>query len=329
MGNIVCEKLKIAYPLLQGPMAWASDARLAAAVSNAGGLGILGLGFAPAEIARAEIRKTKELTEKPFGFNVYTFVPHVDVMCDVVVEEKVPVVEIGTLPHAFDSLRGYVRRLQAAGIVVIGKASTFKEAVNYEQSGVDLISLKGADGGGHIFGFTGTFSLLPEVVDAVSIPVINSSGIADGRGIAASFMLGAKGVEIGSRFLLAHECPVHDNYKQVILAAEEGNTVLTGTICGDAVRQLPNRLSKRLLQIERECTVEEATRRIQEMATDSLRKAAVDGDIDEGCVTVGQNVGMLKKRQSAKEMVDELVSEYRAILRAAPDLWLGIKRQED
>jgi enoyl-[acyl-carrier protein] reductase II len=320
MTNVVCERLGISYPILQGPMAWAANSRLAASVSNAGGLGILGLGFAPLDVARAEIRKTKERTDKPFGFNVYTFVPHVNAMCDLVIEEKVPVVEIGALPHMFESLARYVAKLRGAGIAVIGKASSVKEAIGYEKAGVDLISVKGADGGGHIFGFTGTFSLLPEVVDAVSVPVINSSGIADGRGIAASFMFGAKGVEIGSRFLLAHECPVHDNYKRAVLDAEEGNTVLTGVVCGDAVRQLPNSLSDKLLQIEKECTVEGAARRIQEMATDSLRKAAVDGDIDDGCVTVGQIVGMLRKRQSAKEIINELVGEYTAILKGAPQL---------
>jgi enoyl-[acyl-carrier protein] reductase II len=303
-------------------MAWASDAPLVAAVSNAGGLGILGLGFAPPGVARAEIRQTKELTDKPFGFNIYTFVPHVDEMCDIVIEEKVPVVEIAALPHMFQTLAGYVKRLQAAGVVVIGKTSSVEEAINSEQAGVDFISVKGADGGGHIFGFTGTFSLLPAVVDVVSVPVINSSGIADGRGIAASFVLGAKGVEVGSRFLLAHECPVHENYKKAVVDAKEGNTVLTGVVCGDAVRQLPNRLSDRLLKIEKECTAEEAMQRIQEMAADSLRKAAVDGDIDEGCVAVGQIVGMLEKRQSAKEIVEELVSEYRAVLEGASQLLL-------
>lgn len=320
MTNVVCDRLGIVYPILQGPMAWASYSNLAAAVSNAGGLGILGIGFAPLDVIRSEIRKTKELTDRPFGFNLYTFVPGVADICDIVIDEKVPVVEIGSLPHLFESLPGYVSRLKAAGIVVIGKASSVQEALAYEHTGVDFISLKGADGGGHIFSFTGTFSLLPEVVDAVTVPVINSSGIADGRGIAASFMLGAKAVEVGSRFLLAHECPVHENYKQAILNAKEGETVLTGVVCGDAVRQLPNRLSDRLMKIEKECTVEEATQKIQQIATDCLRKAAVDGDIDEGCVTVGQIAGMLKKRQSAKEIIDELVNEYTAILKRAPSL---------
>jgi enoyl-[acyl-carrier protein] reductase II len=138
--------------------------------------------------------------------------------------------------------------------------------------------------------------------------------------MAAAFMLGAQAVEVGSRFLLAHECPVHENYKRAVLSAKEGETVVTGAICGDAVRQLPNRLSERLQQVERECTVEEATARIQEMATDSLRKAAVDGDIDEGCVTVGQIAGMLSKTQSAREIVDEMVAECAAVLRTAPGL---------
>jgi enoyl-[acyl-carrier protein] reductase II len=320
MTNVVCERLGITYPIVQGPMAWASYSGLVAAVSNAGGLGILGIGSVPVDVARAEIRKTKESTDRPFGFNAYAFMPTIEAMCDMIVEEQVPVVEIGTLPMLFPSLAGHVSRLKAGGVTVIGKAASVEDALAYENAGVDLISVKGADGGGHIFGFTGTFSLLPQIVDAVSVPVICGGGIADGRGVAASFMLGAKAVEVGSRFLLAHECPVHENYKQAVLGAKEGQTVLTGVVCGDAVRQLPNRLSDKLLAVEKECTLEEAIRNIQEMATDSLRKAAVDGDIQEGCVTVGQVVGMLNTTQSAKEIVDQLVAEYTAILGAAPEL---------
>jgi enoyl-[acyl-carrier protein] reductase II len=315
MTNLVCEQLGITYPILQGPMAWASDSRLVAAVSNAGGLGILGIGHVPPSVARAEIRATKELTKRSFGFNAYAFLPSIAEMCDVLLEEEVPVVEIGTLPHLFPLLAPHVTKLKAAGVAVIGKAASVSDAVAYEEAGVDFVAIKGADGGGHIFGFTGTFSLVPQVVDAVSVPVIAGGGIADGRGMAAAFMLGAKAVEIGSRFLLAHECPVHADYKRAVLAAKEGETVLTGVICGDAVRQLPNRLSDRLQKAERECTVEEAITRIQEMATDSLRKAAVDGDIEEGCVTVGQVAGMLDKTQSAREIVDELVAECAAVLR--------------
>lgn len=320
MTNVLCERLGITYPLLQGPMAWASCGQLVAAVSNAGGLGILGIGHVPVETARAEIRKTKELTGRPFGLNIYAFLPTVEAMCEMVVEEQVAVVEIGALPGFFDSLSDHVAALKANGIAVIGKAASVKEAIAYERAGVDFVSIKGADGGGHIFGFTGTLSLLPQVVDAVALPVICGGGVADGRGMAASFALGAVAVEVGSRFLLAHECPVHENYKQCVLDAQEGETVLTGVICGDAVRQLANSLSERLLRVERECTVQEAIRNVQELATDSLRKAAVDGDVNEGSVVVGQAVGMLRQRQSAEEIVQAFVTECRAVLDAAPRL---------
>jgi enoyl-[acyl-carrier protein] reductase II len=320
MTNVVCERLGIAFPILQGPMAWASYSHLVAAVSNAGGLGILGIGSVPPSVARAEIRATKALTERPFGFNAYAFLPNIAEMCDMLLEEEVPVVEIGTFPGLFPQLAPHVTKLKTAGVAVIGKAASVSEAVAYEQAGVDFVAIKGADGGGHIFGFTGTFSLLPQVVDAVSVPVICGGGVVDGRGVAAAFMLGAQAVEVGSRFLLAHECPVHENYKQAVLGANEGGTVLTGVICGDAVRQLPNNLSERLLTAERECTVEEAIRNIQEMATDSLRKAAEDGDIAEGCVSVGQAAGMLNKTQSAREIVDELVAECAAVLSTASDM---------
>ena len=320
MTNTVCERLGITYPILQGPMAWASYGGLVAAVSNAGGLGILGLGSVPVDAARAEIRRTKDLTDRPFGFNLYAFLPSMDAMCEMLLEEGVPAVEVGALPGFFESLPAHVARLKASGAAVIGKASSVEEAVQYEQAGVDAVAIKGADGGGHIFGFTGTFSLLPQVVDAVSVPVICGGGVADGRGMAAAFMLGAEAVEVGSRFLLAHECPVHENYKRAVLGAREGETVVTGSICGDAVRQLPNDLSDRLLTAERECTVDEAIRRIQAMASDSLRRAAVDGDTREGCVTVGQIAGMLGKTQSAQEIVDELVAGCAATLSAAPAL---------
>jgi enoyl-[acyl-carrier protein] reductase II len=272
------------------------------------------------DVARAEVRKTKALTDRPFGFNLYAFMPTIEAMTDMVLEEQVPAVEVSTLPHLFGPLASHVARLKAGGVDVIGKAASVAEAVAYERAGVDFVSLKGADGGGHIFGFTGTFSLVPQIVDAVSVPVICGGGVADGRGMAAAFMLGAQAVEVGSRFLLADECPVHENYKRAVLGAKEGESVVTGVICGDAVRQLPNRLSARLLKAERECAVEEAIRSIQEMGTDSLRKAAVDGDIDEGCVTVGQVAGMLNKTQSAREIVDELLAECAVRLGAAPGL---------
>ena len=258
------------------------------------------------------------LTDRPFGFNIYAFLPQVDAICDMIIEEQVPVVEIGTLPGLFEPLAGQVARLKAGGVAVIGKAASVDEAVAYERAGVDFIAIKGADGGGHIFGFTGTFSLLPQVVDAVRVPVINGGGVADGRGVAASFMLGAEAVEVGSRFLLAHECPVHENYKQAVRTPrkERQYSRAWSAVTRSGSCQTVCRTG---FKVEKECTVEEAIRNIQEMAADSLRKAAVDGDIAEGCVTVGQVTGMLRKTQSAREIIDEIVTEYTALLGAAPD----------
>ena len=315
MKNIICEKLGIDYPILQGPMAWASGSDLSAAVSNAGGLGIMGIGFAPPEVFLAEIQKVKTLTSKPFGCNLITAVPYSEELLQIILKENVPVVELegpSTLP---DILSAYAAKLRAAGIIIIGKASTVEEALLYEKVGVDFISVKGADGGGHIYGFTGTFSLIPQVVDAVKVPIINSSGIADGRGIAASFMLGAAGVEIGSRFLLAHECHVHENYKNAVIKATEGDTVLTGVTVNDAVRGLANILSEKVLAAEKQYKKEDAQKIIQELCSGSLRKAAVDGEIEkEGTVVVGQNVGMLTQKQGAKEIMEELIRDYTSLL---------------
>jgi len=323
MRNILCETFGIQYPILQGPMAWASDSPLAAAVSNAGGLGIMGIGFAPADIFESEIKKAKRLTAKPFGLNIITCIPGAEQLLEIAIRERVAVVEIETFPAFFHTLPEYVGSLKAAGIVTIGKVASVEEALVYEKAGVDILSVKGSDGGGHIFGFTGTFSLIPQVVDAVRIPVVNSSGVADGRGIAASFMLGAVGVEIGSRFLLAHECPVHGNYKEAVLKAKEGDTVLTGASVGDAVRGLKNGLADRVLKIEKDNTPEEATDLIQGICRGALRKAAVEGDIEfEGSVIVGQNVGLLSRHESAADIMEELIRDYTALLKKA-DLFLA------
>lgn len=319
MKNIICKKIGIQYPIIQGPMAWASDSELAAAVSNAGGLGIMGIGFSPVEIFRAEIKRIKTLTDRPFGCNLITAVPYAKELLNIILEEKVPVVELETMREFYYSLSDFSKKLKEAGIIIIGKAASVEDAVVYEKAGADFISVKGADGGGHIYGFTGTFSLIPQVVDAVNIPVINSSGIADGRGIAASFMLGAVGVEIGSRFLLADECPVHENYKNAIIEAKEGDTVLTGTTVNDAVRGLANSLTEKVLKVEKQYDGEEAAKQIQELCSGCLRKAAVDGDVDrEGSVVVGQIVGILNKKQSTKEIMEELIGEYKSILSKTP-----------
>ena len=314
MKNKVCDILGIQYPILQGPMAWASDSRLAAAVSNAGGLGIMGIGFSPVEIFRAEIKKVKELTNKPYGCNLITAVPYADELLEIILEEKVPVVELETMREFYDTLPEYAEKLKKAGVILIGKTASVEDAVVFEKAGVDIISVKGADGGGHIYGFTGTFSLIPQVVDAVSIPVVNSSGVGDARGIAASFMLGADGVEIGSRFLLADECNVHDNYKNAILESKEGDTVITGASVGDAVRELANNLTEKVLKVEKQYEGKEAAEKIQELCSGCLRKAAVDGDVmEEGSVVVGQIAGSLNKRENVETIMKELVTQYQAI----------------
>ena len=318
MNNIVCEKLGIQNPIIQGPMAWASDSVLAASVSNAGGLGIMGIGFTPSDIFEAEIKKAKSLTNKPFGCNLVTFTPNAHELLEIILREKVSIVEIETFPSLFHTLPDYVDKLKAEGVTLIGKVSSVEEAIVYEKAGVDFVSVKGCDGGGHIFGMTGTFSLIPQVADAVSIPVINSSGVADGRGIAASFMLGASAVEIGSRFLMTNECPVHNKYKTAILKAIEGDTILTGASVDDAVRGLRNNLTEKVLQIEKKYEKEEAIKKVQELCTGSLRRAAVDGETEnEGSVIVGQIVGMLNKIQSVQEVMTELVDEYTRILKKA------------
>ena len=314
MSNIICEKLGIAYPIIQGPMAWASNARLAAAVSNAGGLGIMGIGFCPKDIFESEIKLAKKLTSKPFGFNIVTCIPGAQELLEIALREEAPIVEVETFPDHMAELKVYSDALKANGTITIGKASTVDEAIAYEKAGVDMVCVKGSDGGGHIFGFTGTFSLIPQVVDAVNIPVINSSGVADGRGIAASFMLGASGVEIGSRFLISEECPIHENYKKAILQAQEGDTVLTGVTVGDSVRCLKNELTGKLLKIERECDHDEACKRIQEIGQGSLRNASVEGDMVNGSIVVGQNVGLLKRIKMASEIVAELIEEYTELL---------------
>ena len=315
MKNIVCEMLNIQYPILQGPMAWASDSRLAAAVSEEGGLGIMGIGFAPADVFQGEIRSAKKLTKESFGCNLITSVPYSRDLLDIILQENVPVVELEGSPEDFGLLQEYAEALKKNGSVVIGKAASVKEAQLLEKAGAQMVSVKGADGGGHIYGFTGTFSLIPQVADAVNIPVINSSGVADFRGVAASFLLGASGVEVGSLFLLAYECPVHENYKRAVMEAQEGATVLTGASVHDAVRGIENELARKVLDVEKRYDGEEAAARIQELCAGSLRKAAVSGETErEGSVLVGQNVGMLTREASVHDMMRSLTEGLDRLL---------------
>lgn len=296
----ICELLGIEYPIIQGGMAWIADASLASAVSNAGGLGVIACGNADAEWVRNEIRKTKELTEKPFGVNVMLLNPHADEIMDVICEERVPVVTTGA-----GNPGKYIAKLKAHGIKVIPVVASVALAVRVERIGADAVIAEGQEGGGHI-GEATTMALVPQVADAVKIPVVAAGGIADGRGIAAAFMLGAKGVQVGTRFLVAKECTVSQNYKDMILKAKDTDTVPTGRSTGHPVRVLKNKLAREILAMEKRGA---DPSEIEQLGTGALRAAVKDGDVVNGSVMSGQIAGLVNKEQTAKEMIEEMFEE--------------------
>lgn len=300
----ICELLDIEYPIIQGAMAWIADASLASAVSNAGGLGIIASGNAEAEWVRSEIRKTKELTKKPFGVNVMLLNPHADAIMEVICEEGVPVVTTGA-----GNPGKYIPKLKEHGIKVIPVVASVALAVRVERVGADAVIAEGQEGGGHI-GEATTMALVPQVVDAVKIPVIAAGGIADGRGIAAAYMLGARGVQVGTRFLVAKECTISQNYKDMILKAKDTDTVATGRSTGHPVRVLKNKLARDILSMEKK-NVDPSE--IEKLGTGSLRAAVKDGDVVNGSVMSGQIAGLVNKEQTAKEMIEEMFEEAEAI----------------
>jgi enoyl-[acyl-carrier protein] reductase II len=298
----ITKLLGIKYPIIQGGMAWVSSANLVAAVSNAGGLGIFGSGSMEPDLVREEIQKIKSLTDKPFGVNVMLMMPTAPGVVDVCIDEKVPVVTTGAGNPA-----PYVKRFKDAGIKVIPVVSAVALAKRLERSGVDAVIAEGHESGGHVGEIT-SMVLIPQITDAVKIPVIAAGGIADGRGIAAAFALGAEAVQMGTRFILAKECHAHQNYKQAVLKARDRDTVMTGLKTGHPVRVIRNKLTKEY--IEREfsgATVEE----LEEMGKGRLRLSAIDGDITEGSVMAGQVSGLLKLEQTAGEIILELERDYK------------------
>lgn len=301
MNKRICELLDIEYPIFQGGMAWIADASLAAAVSEAGGLGII-TGTAPIEWIRNEIRKAKELTDKPFGVNVMLMTEHAEEVAKLVCEEKVPVVTTGA-----GSPGKFMAMWKESGVKVIPVVASVALAKRMEKLGADAVIAEGGESGGHI-GPLSTMALVPQVVDAVNIPVLAAGGIADGRGVAASFMLGAEGVQIGTRFLVAKECTVHQNYKNKVLKAKDIDTEVTGRRFGHPVRILKNKLSRELLKIEKEA---KDANEFETLGQGALRKAVVDGDVDYGNVMAGQIAGLVNKEQTVKEIIDELVEETR------------------
>ena len=305
----VCEAIGIRYPIFQGGMAWVSDGKLAAAVSNAGGLGIISAMNADENYVREQIRLCRELTGKPFGVNIMLMSPHVQAVAKLVAEEKVPVVTTGAgLPGK------YMPEWIEAGIKVVPVVPSVAIARRVERGGATAVIAEGTESGGHVGELT-TMALVPQVVDAVQIPVLAAGGIADGRGMAAAFMLGAEGVQCGTRFLSAFECGIHPNYKQKVLAARDIDTQVTGRRLGHPVRALRNPFVNKFAALERDPAVSDEE--LSAFGTGAVRKAAVDGNLQEGSFLAGQIAALVKKVQSAKEIVEEMMAECEALLSKA------------
>ena len=305
MKTKVTELLQIEYPIIQGGMAWVAEHHLAAAVSEAGGFGLIGAASAPPEIVREEIRKAKELTDKPFGVNIMLLNPNADEVAKIVVEEGIQAVTTGA-----GNPEKYMPMWKEAGVKVIPVVASVAMAKRMERYGADAVVAEGMEAGGHIGNQT-TMALIPQIVDAVNIPVIAAGGIGDGRGVAASFMLGAQGVQMGTRFVVADESIVHDNYKDRIVKAKDIDSVVTGQSTGHPVRCLRNQMTKEYIKKEQEGVPFEE---LERMTLGSLRKAVMDGDILNGTVMAGQIAGLVSKRQSCKEILQEIMTEAEKLL---------------
>ncbi len=305
MKTRITELLKIDFPIIQGGMAWVAEYHLAAAVSEAGGLGLIGAASAPPEVVRSQIREVKKLTDKPFGVNVMLLNPNAEEVAKVVVQEGIKIVTTGA-----GSPEKYIAMWKEAGVKVIPVIASVAMAKRMERIGADAIVAEGMEAGGHIGSIT-TFTLLPQVVDAVSIPVIAAGGIADGRGFAASMMLGAEAVQIGTRFVVANESIVHENYKKKIIAAKDIDSEITGASTGHPIRVLRNQMTREYLNLERKgATFEE----LEYLTLGSLRKAVMEGDVVNGSLMAGQIAGLVKKEQSCSEIIQEIIAEAKVLL---------------
>ncbi len=300
MKTRITELLNIEYPIIQGGMAWVANAQLAANVSKAGGIGFIGAANAPAEWVREQIREAKKITDKPFGVNIMLLSPHADEVAKVVAEEGVAAVTTGAGNPA-----KYMKMWKEAGIKVMPVVASVALAKMMERSGADAVIAEGMESGGHI-GEQTTMSLVPQVVDAVSIPVIAAGGIGDGRGVAAALMLGAEGVQMGTRFIVAKECTVHQAYKDRVIAAKDIDSEVTGRANGHPVRSLRNQMTRQYLELEKNgASFEE----LEMLTLGALRKAVVEGDVKMGTVMAGQIAGMIKKEQTCREIIEELAKE--------------------
>lgn len=308
MRTDVTKLLEIEYPILQGGMAWVAEHHLAAAVSEAGGLGLIGAASAPGEWVREQIRKVKERTEKPFGVNIMLMSPYADEVAKVVAEEGVKVVTTGA-----GNPEKYMKLWKDAGIKVIPVVASVALAKRMERCGADAVVAEGSEAGGHI-GENTTLVLVPQIADAVSIPVIAAGGIADGRGVAASLMLGASAVQVGTHFVVTKESVVHENYKKCIIKAKDIDSKVTGRSTGHPIRVLRNQMTKEYLQLEKEgASFEE----LEKLTLGALRKAVVEGDVVNGSLMAGLSAGLVKEEFSCRELIQKLMSEAEACLKGA------------
>ncbi len=305
MNSRICDLLQIQYPIIQGGMAWVAEHHLASAVSNAGGLGIIAAGNAPVDIVRDEIRATKQLTKNPFGVNIMLLSPYADEIAKLVIEEDVKVVTTGA-----GNPEKYFSMWKEAGIKVIPVVASVALAKRMEKYGADAIVAEGCEAGGHIGELT-TMSLIPQIADAVSIPVIAAGGVADGRGLAAVFALGACAAQIGTRFVVSDESIVHDNYKQKIIDAKDIDSTVTGRSTGHPVRSLRNQMTRDYLKLEKDGTSFEE---LELLTLGSLRKAVIDGDVVQGSLMAGQIAGLIRKKQSCKEIIEGIIEEANNII---------------
>lgn len=300
IGKRICDLLNIKYPIIQGGMAWIADSTLAASVSNAGGLGLIAAGNAPSDLIRNEIKKVKEMTDKPFGVNIMLMSPFAHEIAQIVCEEDVKVVTTGA-----GNPSKYIQKWKDYGIKVLPVVPSVALAKRMENNGADAIIAEGCEAGGHIGELT-TMALIPQIADQIEVPLVAAGGIADGRGVAAAFMLGAQGVQVGTRFIVANECTAHKNYKERIISAKDTDSQVTGRFIGLPVRSLKNKLTKNMKEWEKEKLSKEE---FEERGIGALRKAVKDGDINEGSVMAGQIAGLIKKQQSCREIIEEMISQ--------------------
>ena len=306
METRITKLLDIKYPLIQGGMAWIAESTLASAVSNAGGLGLIAGGSAPIDYLRDQIRKAKELTDKPFGVNIMLMSPNAEDLAQLVIDEKVPVVTTGA-----GNPGKFMEAWKNAGIKVIPVVPSVALAKRMERSGADAVVAEGTESGGHI-GENTTMCLVPQVADAVEIPVIAAGGIADGRGIAASFMLGAEGVQIGTRFLASDECKIHQTYKDLVIGAKDTDNVVTGRTTGHPCRNVRTKFAKKLASDEMKGNI--TPDEFENITLGSLRKAVQDGNLEEGSFLCGLIAGMVNEIKPCKEIVEEMMEQAQKLL---------------